>query len=153
MSLDPKQIWSGLLPKQETGASRFVQEHPEYDGRGIIVGILDTGVDPGAIGLSITSEGKPKVVDIIDCSGSGDVALSQGTTCSPDFTLTGLTNRTIKVNPMWKNPTGQYRIGMKRAFELYPRGLKDRVKAERKKKLTEAFKEVRTTISDHDILA
>ena len=37
--------------------------------------ILDTGVDPSAAGLQETSEGLPKVVEVRDCSGVGDVEL------------------------------------------------------------------------------
>ena len=61
------------MPKEETRSSIFLQSYPQFDGRGIVIGILDTGVDPGSIGLQVTTEGKPKVIDIVDCSGAGDV--------------------------------------------------------------------------------
>jgi tripeptidyl-peptidase-2 len=95
---------------------------------------LDTGVDPNAIGLQLTTEGKRKVIDIIDCTGSGDVKLGDLTDASSDGKLTSLSGRVIKINPNWKNPTNKYRIGIKNAFELYPRGLTSRVKEDRKKK-------------------
>ena len=37
--------------------------------------MLDSGVDPSAAGLQETTEGLPKVIEVRDCSGTGDVEL------------------------------------------------------------------------------
>ena len=65
----------GWMPRASTGADRFVQDHPTWDGRGVLIAILDTGVDPGVPGLRTTSTGEPKLVDVRDFSGEGEVPL------------------------------------------------------------------------------
>lgn len=54
-----------LLPRRPTGADEV-----EGHGRNTVIAVLDTGVDPLAPGLRETSDGKIKVVDVVDCSGA-----------------------------------------------------------------------------------
>ncbi len=67
----------GLMPLDATGVSAWRTAHPAYDGRGVLIGILDSGVDPGVAGLQTTSAGTPKILDIRNFSGEGDVALER----------------------------------------------------------------------------
>lgn len=45
--------FTGAIPKEEIGALRLLEKHPEYDGRGCTIAIFDTGVDPAAAGLAV----------------------------------------------------------------------------------------------------
>src|SRR5437773_7384539 len=67
---------SGLMPLRSTGVEQFRAKHTTYDGRGVLIAILDTGVDPAVPGLIVTSAGAPKILDLRDFSGEGRVALS-----------------------------------------------------------------------------
>jgi tripeptidyl-peptidase-2 len=53
----------------------FLADHPKSDGRGVVVAVLDTGVDPSIPGLTQTPDGEIKVIDLRDFSGQGDVDL------------------------------------------------------------------------------
>lgn len=69
-------MMAGLMPLKSTGVDAFRARHPTYDGRGVLIAILDTGVDPGVEGLITTSTGAPKLIELRDFSGEGRVALA-----------------------------------------------------------------------------
>ena len=51
------------MPTADIGSAQFVNQNPTWDGRGVTVGILDTGVDLGHPALNTTSTGERKIVD------------------------------------------------------------------------------------------
>jgi subtilisin family serine protease len=63
------------MPLASTGVERFLKAHPTYDGRGVLIGILDSGLDPSIKGLGATSTGERKILDLRDFSGEGAVPL------------------------------------------------------------------------------
>jgi tripeptidyl-peptidase-2 len=85
-----KTDWS-FLPLSATHADQFVEEHPNYDGRGVIIFIFDTGVDPGIAGLQTTTEGKRKIIDVRDLSGTGDVAYALAERSGDELRVSGKT--------------------------------------------------------------
>jgi subtilisin family serine protease len=54
---------NAYMPTGDTGAAQFVNTHPTWDGRGVTVGVLDTGIDLGHPSLNTTSTGERKIVD------------------------------------------------------------------------------------------
>lgn len=92
------------LPTYETGAVLFKQQHPSWDGRGITVGILDTGVDLDHPALQTTTTGERKIVDWVTATDplvEGDPTwLAMLTEVSgPTFAIAGRT---------WTAPAGEY---------------------------------------------
>ncbi|WP_043669778.1 S8 family serine peptidase [Streptomyces xylophagus] len=93
-------------PSFETGAVDFVKKNPKADGRGITIGILDSGVDLGHPALQKTTTGERKIVDWVT---STDPIVDSDQTwrpmvtavSGPTFTYGGLT---------WTAPTGSYEI-------------------------------------------
>ena len=64
-----------FIELKDTGVEEFLIQHPDYDGRGTIIIILDTGVDFGVDGLKQTSTGETKFLDVQDFTHQGDVQL------------------------------------------------------------------------------
>ncbi|MFI9340078.1 S8 family serine peptidase [Streptomyces sp. NPDC052773] len=98
-------------PSFETGAVEFVEDHPKADGRGITIGILDSGVDLGHPALQKTTTGERKIVDWVtatDPVSDGDGTWRRMTTsvAGPTFSITtsALGTETFKA------PEGAYRF-------------------------------------------
>jgi tripeptidyl-peptidase-2 len=75
-------VAEGAVPWSQLSLSacrvdEFLQQRPGSDGRGVVIAVLDCGVDPGVPGLQRTPDGKIKVIDVQDFSGEGDVELSK----------------------------------------------------------------------------
>ena len=65
------ESWT-YLPVGDIGTAAWRAEHPTWDGRGVVVAILDTGVDELAPGLQTISTGGHKVLDARDFTPEGD---------------------------------------------------------------------------------
>ncbi|KAF8379519.1 hypothetical protein HHK36_028957 [Tetracentron sinense] len=142
--LNESTFLASLMPKKEIGADRFIEAHPHYDGRGVVIAIFDSGVDPAAAGLQVTSDGKPKIIDVLDCTGSGDIDTSTVVKADEDGCISGASGALLVVNPSWKNPSGEWHVGYKLIFELFTDTLTSRLKKERKKNWDEKNQEAIT---------
>ncbi|MGP3772188.1 S8 family serine peptidase [Streptomyces sp. SDT5-1] len=83
-------------PSFETGAVDFVKQHPKSDGRGVTIGILDSGVDLGHPALQKTTTGERKIVDWVTATDpivDGDATWRPMVTKvnGPTFTYNGRT--------------------------------------------------------------
>lgn len=197
-----------LNPRRETQALQFVQKY--YNGKDVTIGILDTGIDPGAAGLYNQLDGSPKLVGVIDCTGSGDISVEtekQAKLLERDgeesvWTVEGLSGKILTLPGDWKlqefprkeeaeevlvekvadaandkvdeklsertedangdkNQTeadasavkGPIRLGILRAYDLFPKKLVSRLKDHRKQLLMESLSpkiaELRQKLTEH----
>ncbi len=79
----------GLLPRRVTGAEQFLAANAEFDGRGVLIAILDSGIDAGLPGLRRTTTGDRKLADLRDFSGEGRIALTPITADGDAVTVEG----------------------------------------------------------------
>ncbi|MFD7092849.1 S8 family serine peptidase [Streptomyces sp. NPDC059896] len=96
-------------PSFETGAVDFVKKNPKADGRGVTIGILDSGVDLAHPALQKTTTGERKIVDWVTATdpvsdGDGTWRRMDTAVSGPSFTADGRT---------WKAPAGSFKY---RAF-------------------------------------
>ncbi|MET8636042.1 S8 family serine peptidase [Streptomyces sp. NPDC004074] len=93
-------------PSFETGAVDFVQDHPKADGRGVTIGILDSGVDLGHPALQKTTTGERKIVDWVTAT---DPIVDNDATWRP--MVTAVSGPTFTYNGQtWTAPSGSYGI-------------------------------------------
>ncbi len=76
-----------FISLKNTGVKEFRETYPKYDGRGTIIIVLDTGVDMGVPGLTKTTTGEVKVIDVQDFTGEGDIKLYKADTEEENDTL------------------------------------------------------------------
>ncbi|MFG2556933.1 S8 family serine peptidase [Streptomyces sp. NPDC048581] len=93
-------------PAFETGAVDFVKKNPKADGRGVTIGVLDTGVDLASPALQKTTTGERKIVDWVTATdplvdGDGTWRAMTTSVSGPSFTYGGKS---------WKAPEGAYQI-------------------------------------------
>ncbi|MFD7560190.1 S8 family serine peptidase [Streptomyces sp. NPDC059835] len=93
-------------PSFETGAVDFVAKNPQADGRGVTIGILDSGVDVSHPALQKTTTGERKIVDWVtatDPIADGDATwraqITPVTSTGGTFTAGGAS---------WKAPEGSF---------------------------------------------
>ncbi|MEU5215934.1 S8 family serine peptidase [Streptomyces sp. NPDC020807] len=93
-------------PSHETGAVEFVEDHPKADGRGVTIGILDSGVDLGHPALQKTTTGERKIVDWVTATdpiteSDATWRLQNAPVAGPVFT---------GASQSWKAPEGSYQF-------------------------------------------
>ena len=97
------------LPIGDTGASQFVAANPTWDGRGVTIGIVDTGVSLDHPSLLTTSTGERKVVDWV--TGTDPFTDNDPTWINMETQVSGASFTFQGVT--YTAPTaGSYRIGL-----------------------------------------
>ena len=105
-----------FLSLKGTGVEDFIKSHPEYDGRGTIIFVLDTGVDVGVEGLLQTSTGETKIIDVQDFSTEGDFNIYDADVEKEDTIIVfsnssmGFSVRALQ-NKLYNSLDGKYYIG------------------------------------------
>jgi tripeptidyl-peptidase-2 len=58
--------------------------------------------------------------------------MSKIVTPDEDGYITGISGRKLMIPSNWINPSGQYHVGVKPVYELYTKGVKERIEVKRK---------------------
>jgi hypothetical protein len=99
------------MPIGDTGAAQFMQAHPTWDGRGVTIGVLDTGTDLGHPSLMTTSTGERKTVDWVTYTDPTDTSgLRDATWVRVNSAVTGPTFTASAVT--YTAPAGAFKFGI-----------------------------------------
>jgi hypothetical protein len=97
------------MPIGDTGASQFMAAHPTWDGRGVTVGILDTGISLDHPSLLTTSTGERKILDWV--TYTDPFTDNDPTWVNMQAQVNGATF-TFNTVPYTAPAAGSYRIGL-----------------------------------------
>uniref|UniRef100_A0A914Z5P6 Uncharacterized protein n=1 Tax=Panagrolaimus superbus TaxID=310955 RepID=A0A914Z5P6_9BILA len=90
--------WEPYIAKTPTQQPEFLESYPNFDGRGVVIAIIDSCIDVSLPGLQKTSTGDPKIIDCFDLTGNGNVDTSKIKKLDNNNFLIGLTGRQLKVS-------------------------------------------------------
>jgi subtilisin family serine protease len=90
------------LPTNETGAVLFKKLHPTWDGRGVTIGILDSGIDLDNPWLKTTSTGERKITDWFTAT---DPLIDSDLTWRAMITTVNATPTFVAASATWTAPT------------------------------------------------
>jgi subtilisin family serine protease len=104
------------MPTRDIGSTAFKSAHNAWDGRGVTIGVIDSGVDLDHPALQTTSTGERKIVDwvtgtdpVLENDASWRAMLTSVT--GPSFKYAGVT---------WTAPVGTYKINrVSESISLY----------------------------------
>lgn len=96
------------MPTRDIGSIAFKKANPTFDGRGITIGVIDSGVDLDHPALQKTSTGERKIVDWVTgthpvLEGDGSWRRMSTSVTGPSFTIAGAS---------WTSPSGSYKFNL-----------------------------------------
>ena len=97
------------MPIQDTGAAAFLAAHPEWDGRGVTIGIVDSGISLDHPSLTTTSTGERKIIDWV--TGTDPLTDPDPTWVNMSAQVSGATF-TFQSVTYTAPASGSYRIGL-----------------------------------------